>query len=276
MKKRGRPKKHPIDIMRTKAWYAAVQLKLGLPSANKVERHIEAENQRKKEDKFIGVRRWAGYKNGERVPPDIPGLLNAIDMAEKEATNTALWFRSPLWTALKGELPNRYDFENAFAKSDAIAAIIFEFEPLELGDEDHAFFGRDENCGTGTSRRFSPKSIYKCIELEGIDLLEAVVLLLEFGRSSQSLEIMKPALALYEAASRKFAAIPQLKCILRDVFEAIEDKYLPRFNTNYDEFCPPWHVRMPDLYEKIVDIEAMREEALKPYESDGGQLQNAD
>ncbi len=147
---------------------------------------------------------------------------------------------------------------------------------LEIDDEYRRELGLDENDPPPTYRKFRPGNINRCIELEGIDLLEAVILSLEFGIASGSLEITRQALELYKASSPKIATIPEIRAFLPEIFEAIEFKYTPDVNAQYDEFLPPWHVRLPDLYEKIVDIEAMREEALSHYENDGGQLQNTE
>ncbi len=276
MKKRGRPKKDPIDVMRTKAWYFAVESELQVSTPYAVEVIVEAENKAKKDAKFAGLRRWAAYKGGARVPQDIPGRLNPINMAEERAPGTARWFRSPMWQALKGKLANRYDVEAALAESDAIAVIVFEYEELAFDDEYRQELGLNDSDPPPTYRRFRPDNINRCLELKGIDLLEAVILLLEFGSASGSLEITSRALELYKASSPKIATIPEIRAFLPEIFDAIEFKYTPDVNAQYDEFLPPWHVRLPDLYEKIVDIEAMREEALSHYENDGGQLQNTE
>lgn len=74
-----------------------------------------------------------------------------------------------------------------------------------------------------------------CIELDGIELLEAVILLLEFGSSSVSLEITRQALERYKASSPKIAKIPEIRAFLPEIFEAIEFKYAPEVNAQYDE-----------------------------------------
>ncbi len=273
MKKRGRPKKDLIDIIRTKAWYFAVEIKLQVSTPYAVEVIVEAENKAKKDAKFAGLRRWAAYKGGARIPQDIPGRLNPINMAEERALGTARWFRSPMWKALKGKLANKYGVEAALAESEAIAAIVFEYEALEFDDEYRQELGLDDSDPPPTYRRFNPDNINRCIELDGIDLLEAVILLLEFGSASGSLEITRPALELYKASSPKISAIPEIRAFLPEIFEAIEFKYTPDVNAQYDVFLPPWHVRLPDLYERICNIEALKEEALKPYESDVEQLE---
>jgi hypothetical protein len=141
--------------------------------------------------------------------------------------------------------------------------------PLQLDENDLQELGLTDSQPSPRFRTFLPKQISKCAKLEGIDLLEVVILLLEFGKSSQSWEISKPALNLYKLVSPKITSIPQLQGFLPDIFEAIELRYTPDAAIQYDEFLPPWHVRMYNLYEKIVDIDALREEALRPYQANG-------
>jgi hypothetical protein len=260
--------KHRLDPIASMIWYQAVEIGLDLVSPTSVELFLEGDRVKPDADGIKRPRKWRNFSQGIRTPKDIPGKLNVYDIADRQAPGTALWFRSPMWKALKGKLANKYEVEAALAESEAIAAIIFEYEVLEFDDEYRQELGLDDSDPPPTYRRFRPDNINRCIDLDGVDLLEAVILLLEFGSASGSLEITRQALELYKASSPKIAKIPEITAFLPEIFEAIEFKYTPDVNAQYDEFLPPWHVRLPDLYEKIVDIEAMREEALRPYESD--------
>ena len=268
--------KSRLDRVASMIWYQAVETRLELKNPGEVEKLLQGERIKPDKDGIKRPRKWRHFSKGRRSPDDIPGKLNVYDIADRQAPGTARWFRSPMWKALKGKLANRYDVEAALAESEALAAIIFEYEVLDFDDEYRLELGLDENDPPPTYRKFRPDNINRCIELEGIDLLEAVILLLEFGRASGSLEITRPALELYKASSLKIAAIPEIGAFLPEIFEAIEFKYAPDVNAQYDEFLPPWHARLPDLYEKIVDVAAMRGNALSHYENGGDQLQNAE
>jgi hypothetical protein len=260
--------KHRLDPIASMIWYKAVEIGLDLDSPIAVELLLEGDRVKPDDDGIKRPRKWRHYRQGKRTPKD-SGKNNVFEIAEDQAPGTARWFRSPMWKALKGQFADRFEVENALAESDAIAAILFKYEPLELDENDLQDLDLTDSAAPPRYRIFQPKKILKCAKLEGIDLLEVVILLLEFGKSSQSLEVSKPALHLYEMVSPKIASIPQLEGFLPDIFEAIELRYTPDAAVQYDEFLPPWHVRMFDLYEKIVDIDALREEALRPYQANG-------
>lgn len=56
--------------------------------------------------------------------------------------------------------------------------------------------------------------------------------------------------------------MPQLRYTLDLFFEAVEDRYADFTDLMPEEIFSPWHVRMPELTEKIYDISAMRNAAL--------------
>lgn len=96
--RRGRPKKSPIDTLKTQVWFQAVSLMTG-KSAYQLEKHFHPEQIRRGEDWIIRPRRWDRYKNGVMVPQDIKGGL--IDQVEQEVQGSAAWFRLPLWEAIQ-------------------------------------------------------------------------------------------------------------------------------------------------------------------------------
>jgi hypothetical protein len=263
MEKRGRPKKELFDVMRTKAWYLAVQLRLQVSTAHAVEVRVESDNKAKRAAKFAGARRWAGYRDGTRVPQDIHGLLNPIDMAEKIAVGSARWFRSPMWNALKGQFAHHDDVTDALSDIKSVASVVFsDGNWVSLDEQDLRDFDIEGSQPLAASRTIVADSIAGCANLDGIDLLETVILLLEHGRLSASLTITRRALDLYAAASRKIAVIPEVGAVLPGIFEVIEARYAPNLVAPPEEIFSPWHVRMPDLVEKIWDVAAMRAEAL--------------
>jgi hypothetical protein len=260
--------KHTLDPIASMVWYQAVEIGLDLDGPIAVELFLEGDRVQPDADGIKRPRKWRNFSQGRRSAKDIPGALNVYDIAERKAPGTSRWFRSPMWRALKGEFTHLLEVEDALAESEAIAAIVFKYELVACGDEDFHDYPSDDRNPRPRFRRLLPKNIARCAKLEGIDLVEAVILLLELGRLSVSSAITKRALDLYKTASPKIAAIPALKANLSEIFDAIDFKYTPSINAQHDDFFAPWYVRMPDLYEQVVDIDALRELALRPYERD--------
>jgi hypothetical protein len=248
---------HPIDRLKTQIWYQAVEIALGKGCATAVELFLEPEKDKLDADNKIRPRRWRGYRDGIRVPKKTAHVSCAVEVAEPEAPGTARWFLSPMWRALKGEFLDRYEIEDALSKSESIGSIIFcNKDSLGLTEADLQEYDSNIQTQLVAAHNLVLDNIGQCTELEGRDLLEAVVLLLEHGRLSGSLAVTRRALDLYDASSRKISEIPELRRHLRVFFEAIEDRYTPIFNTPAKEIFPPWHARLPDLVEEYFDIEA--------------------
>jgi hypothetical protein len=62
--KSGRPKRNPIDVLRTKVWFYAVKAKSGLPSAYAIELAIDPSIPKSKWDDMKRPRKWDGYQTG--------------------------------------------------------------------------------------------------------------------------------------------------------------------------------------------------------------------
>lgn len=265
--------KHRLDPLASIIWYQAVEHGLGLDSPIAVELFLEGDRVKRDHDGIKRPRKWRHFSQGKRTPKDVPGTLNVYDIAERQAPGSARWFRSPIWPALKDEFSTKYEVEDALSKLEPIATMIFKHETFglsaeelqDLADEMAELTAKLDRVPTQltATHNVEPENIVLCAEFDELDLLEAVILLLEHGRLSGSLSVTRRALELYEASSTKIAAMPELAAALPTIFEKIESRYASNINTPYDEYFPPWHFRMPGLFEQVYDIAAMRAEALK-------------
>jgi hypothetical protein len=256
---RGRPRKTSLVHLPTMIWYQAVQRALGFSSAYKVEVFLEPTKVRRNNDGISRNNRWDLYRDGKRDPDDVAG--GAIEIAEAAAPGTARWIRTPLWKAVNGEFEFSDDLQNLLGQLPAIRGIVFSSsEQLEYDIPEEN--GHPALTGTAPVRRFEVDRIGECICLEGLDLLEVIVLLLEFGHLSRNSAVTSRALELYRAASPKICEIPELRYSFELFFEAVEGRYVSFIDVPPDEIFPPWHVRMPNLTQRIYDIDALRAAAL--------------
>ena len=81
--KPGRPKRNPIDVLRTKVWFYAVKARSGLPSAYAIELAIEPSIVKHKEAGVVRPRKWDGYQTGLRVPRRMVGKPYSVDIADQ-------------------------------------------------------------------------------------------------------------------------------------------------------------------------------------------------
>lgn len=253
--------KHFVDRMASRIWYQAVEDGLGLNGPIAVELSLEGDRVKPEKDGIKRPRKWKKFCLGTRTPPDIPGTLNVYDIAERKAPGTSRWFRTPMWKALKGEYEHPEDLLMAFRGLPALRrTVISESEPFEFAIPARGILPAIE--GSAPFVKFATNRIGDCINLDGLDLLEAVVFVLEYGYLTRTPSITERSLNLYKEASPKICEIPALRYTFEQFFGAVEGKYTCVVDLEPEDIFPPWHVRMPELTQKIYDIDAMRKEAL--------------
>jgi len=80
--KRGRPPRHPIDVLRTKIWFASLKKISKLPSGYAIEMAICPVRQAGKSDGNPRPRKFAAYAKGQRIPQRKGGKPGSVDLAE--------------------------------------------------------------------------------------------------------------------------------------------------------------------------------------------------
>lgn len=101
--KPGRPKQHPIDLVRTQVWFYAVKAISGLPSAHAIELALEPIPSGHSSDGVMRPRKWYAYQAGTKVPSKITGKPYSVEIAEKRFPGTQAYFDSPIWSVLRGD-----------------------------------------------------------------------------------------------------------------------------------------------------------------------------
>jgi hypothetical protein len=256
----GNPGMHPLGKLQTMIWCEAVRLALNIESIYTLERKVEPHKVKRDDSGSMHNNKFAKYETGKHVPIDKPG--GPIENAEKVAEGTARWFRSPLWAAMKGEFEESDDIRDLIRQRPTLQSILFSCdEHIEYDIAAHGDL--PALVGTAPVITFEVNRICDCIQLEGLDLLEAIVLLLEYGHVLRKPAITSRALDLYQLASPKICEIPELQYSFELFFGAVEDRYANFLGVPIEEIFPPWHARMPELLERVYDIDAMKEESLR-------------
>jgi hypothetical protein len=253
IRKKTRPPQTTLNRLRTVLWYSAVKEALGLPSAYRIEQLLDS-------DKFVQVEgetrrnsKWDRYSRGQRVPNIKPD--SSIERAELQAPGTSRWFLSPIWSVLQGRPMKRHEVEAYLENSPAILAVIFPQKSNwkfpknsdDISEKDHAQF---------PGRSIVLDNVPSCVNLEGIDLLEATVLLLAAGVDSGSEKLTKAARDLYVSATPKIEEIITISNYFPEFFDAVEHHFAKNADTDWnDDFVPPWFVRLPDLFENQEHIQ---------------------
>jgi hypothetical protein len=251
---RGRPRKTSLVHLPTMIWYQAVERALGFSSAYKVEVFLEPTKVRRNNDGISRNNRWDFYRDGKRDPDDVAG--GAIEIAEAAAPGTARWIRSPIWQALQGRVTDKNEISAHLKSVPNIKATLFVEREAICIEVDGVTIG-------GPTYELVLENVDHCIDLNGLDLLEAIILLFEMATLSNSAALTARTLDLYDNASRKISKIPEIRRDLPQLLGVIDDRYTASVNIHNDAIFPPWFVRLPDLLEVYFDIDAMREESLK-------------
>jgi len=105
--KRGRPPRHPIDVLRTKIWFASLKKISKLPSGYAIEMAICPVRQAGKSDGNPRPRKFAAYAKGQRIPQRKGGKPGSVDLAEVRFPGSAAAFDSAIWHLLTCESVDR-------------------------------------------------------------------------------------------------------------------------------------------------------------------------
>ncbi len=101
-------RRNPIDSLRTRAWYAAVEA--GGLRPQSLERLLDREHCRKEPEGWYQPNAFYKYRSGTRVPDDV-GARSVITCADLEFPGTARVFRSSLWLAMQSQPVSRQQIE---------------------------------------------------------------------------------------------------------------------------------------------------------------------
>jgi len=152
----GRPCRNPVDQLCTQYWFGVTRVKSGLLSADALERRLQPELVRPREDGMLRPSKYCRYRGGSRVPSRIHGKSCPVDLAEEAFPGTALSFDSVIWPLLKGrQLALDEADDLLWAMSDAIRQVIFESRVVPGQPHRQIFNG----CATSTIlwRRLLPR-----------------------------------------------------------------------------------------------------------------------
>lgn len=209
-KGRGRPPTHPVDRLRTRLWFHVVKLCSGLPSAYAIEMKLDGNLVRKRETDVARPTKWDRYRDGEKVPSDKPGPRNSIEQAEVFFPGTARWFRSPIWTVLRGEKLDRRAIEHALrGLQNEVVEILFELKPRE-----HESAIRLKPFDADCESRLSM--------LGSFDALVATVLLATLAEEIASPELRETSLRIYFDLQSPIMGQPETRPFYSELFSLID------------------------------------------------------
>lgn len=193
----GRPSRSPVDELRTRIWYRAVQLQSGLASAYAVELELEPHNVKRSESGISRPRKWDAYANGTRVPSRMKGKVYAVDIAEQRFPGTARYFDNPMWDVLKGtKLPSR-QIDLALAKiGGEVQAVLRTVLPSDADVEQRALY--------------DPNWPHALSGIGTFDALVATILLIAKSEAIGSLHFRESAFTCYELLLPAVVVLPEV------------------------------------------------------------------
>jgi hypothetical protein len=189
-----------------------VKLRSGLPNAAAVELKVDGDHVRQRDVDVLRPTKWGFYVDGEKVPDDKSGPRNAIEQAEALFSGTARWFRSPIWTVLRGEHCDRYVIEHALRQlQPEVVQILFEPEPLE-----HETLPRPKS--------FDAECKARLVSLGCFDSLVASVLWVALSEEIASPELRETALSLYHELPQVMKEQPEIAPFYQELFPWIDKR----------------------------------------------------
>lgn len=229
--KPGRPKRNPIDVLRTKVWFYAVKARSGLPSAYAIELAIEPSIVKHKEAGVVRPRKWDGYQTGLRVPQRMVGKPYSVVIADQNYPGTASYFDSPIWAVLRGDqLNQRWIDDNLKALAPAITDLLMVSAPpmLQAIPQPDRF------------QKFDEETAYRLAEIGTFEALVALILLVKKSEQISSQELRELALNAYHHCQSWVKVLPEIAPIALDLFHEIDLK------------CKHWIYPSPEWRMEVV------------------------
>ena len=209
--KRGRPPRHPIDVLRTRVWFASLKAISGLPSAHAIEMAVCPPNvSDRSQEHSRPPRKFALYANGQRIPRrkgDVPGI---VDLSEARFPRSAAAFDCPLW-----DLFGKKAIDHAWL-NDTLSNLLFTSNWPVTSEGDLA-----------RPRQFSddPQSALSDF-LAHLESLTFALLFWRLSDSINSLEMRQQAIDRYLMLQPRLERLPELAGSLADeLFYAVDTNF---------------------------------------------------
>jgi hypothetical protein len=219
----GRPKRHPVDVLRTQLWFRVVQLQSGLPSAYAIEQALEPRLPGNGDSQIWRPRKWDSYEKGRKVPTQRPGRRDAVAVAEAAYPGTATRFHSPLWPVLKKEPVDARFIEQGLRALDSTVINVLFRAIEEVG---HPLKLELQALGA---------NYFSCLaDLASFDALVATVLLVQLSTLVGSPDLRNWALDCYAQLQPAIAQAAETREVYPELF------------TFVDAACPHWILVSPN------------------------------
>lgn len=202
----GREPRNPVDVLRTKIWMAAVFAASGL-TPGQIEALLEPERVRREGGRTIRPRLWDRYASGDHVPNDNQDR-KPVSLAEARWPGTAVWFRSPMWRALRPE-----PVTAALAEQ-----LLGQIEPLR----DVLFVPSRWNPSVLRQAAVDPTLLATIIGVGRIDALAAAMVFARQAEAIHSPPLRDTALRLYRHLQPQLEQLPALKTHASELFWLID------------------------------------------------------
>lgn len=207
---RGRPRRDPVDTLRTRVWFHAVKQHSGLPSPYAIETTLEPDRFRNLAD---GIRRsstWDGYAKGTRVPRRLPGRKYAVELAEVAYPGTATYFGSPVWRVLKRELRDTGEVNDLIGGLNAAVRDILVQEVVRWDRPERVFVDFDED------------AVARLAAIGSFEALGAALLLVTKSELIGFPPLREAALDCYFRMQPALAALPELEPFAEELFLLVD------------------------------------------------------
>uniref|UniRef100_C5D095 Uncharacterized protein n=2 Tax=Variovorax paradoxus TaxID=34073 RepID=C5D095_VARPS len=214
----GRPCRDPVDQVRTQFWLGGTLIKSGLPSSDALERRLQPDLVRPREDGMLRPSKYCRYQDGSRVPSRIVGKSYPVDLAEEAFPGTAFFFDSVIWPLLKGRALTVAEADDLlWAMSDDIRQLIFESRAVP---------GRPHRQFIKRLYYLDGKVAKALAEVGTFEALTAVVVLLAKAEAKPpSIGLRRAAHACYFMMQNYLLKNPEIPPVIEAVIELIDERY---------------------------------------------------
>jgi hypothetical protein len=202
--RRGRPKRCPIDAIRTQFWFNLVSQQ-SRKNAYQLEKEFHLENFRRGDEWLVRPRRWDRYRDGKMVPGD-----DLIDRVEAVYPTPAAWFRASFWQAFKsGSLSQEEVNRQLLALDQGIPEIMFK--PADSRPTRDRLPVTEEMANKLAARG----------DLQG---LAAAILLIKESEAIASEPLRSVAINIYFRLTYEISTYPPLKEIYPYLFDHLDSQ----------------------------------------------------